>query len=95
MVGAASNGLLGLARMEQTNPDIVTLDIEMPEMDGLEMLRRIGKNSERPRIVMFSTRTERGAAATLDALALGADHYVSKAADGGSLEQSLVRLVRS
>jgi two-component system chemotaxis response regulator CheB len=89
VVGSVSNGALGLAKIAQTNPDVVTLDIEMPEMDGLEMLRRLSKEIARPRVVMFSTMTERGAAATLDALALGADDYVTKAANGGSLDRSL------
>jgi two-component system chemotaxis response regulator CheB len=61
-------------------------------MDGIEMLRRLNKENVRPRVVMFSTLTERGAAATLDALALGADDYVTKAANGGSLDRSLSSL---
>ena len=89
VVGSTSNGILGLAKIAQTNPDVVTLDVEMPEMDGLEMLRHLNKQPSRPRVVMFSTLTERGASATLDALALGADDYVTKAANGGSLEKSL------
>jgi two-component system chemotaxis response regulator CheB len=89
VVGAVSNGALGLSKIAQTNPDVVTLDVEMPEMDGLEMLRRLRLENFRPRVVMCSTLTERGAAATLDALALGADDYVTKTANGGSLELSL------
>ena len=89
VVGAVSNGALALARIAQTNPDVVTLDVEMPEMDGLEMLRQLRRGNVRPRVVMCSTLTERGALATLDALALGADDYVTKTANGGSLELSL------
>ena len=92
IVGAVSNGALALARIAQTNPDVVTLDVEMPEMDGIEMLRRLRPENVRPRVVMFSTLTERGAAATLDALALGADDYVTKTANGGSLDRSLASL---
>jgi two-component system chemotaxis response regulator CheB len=92
VVGSASNGVLGLAKIAQTNPDVVTLDVEMPDMDGIEMLRRLSKAEVRPRVVMFSTLTERGAAATLDALALGADDYVAKAANGGSLDRSFASL---
>ncbi len=88
VVGAAANGSIGLARIAQLNPDVITLDIEMPEMNGLEMLRRIGTHSNL-RVIMFSTLTERGATATLEALALGADDYVTKAANVGSLDRSM------
>jgi two-component system chemotaxis response regulator CheB len=73
-------------------PDLVTLDIEMPEMDGIETLRQIRKLYPRLRVVMFSTLTQRGAGATLEALSLGADDYVAKAANGGSLDRSLQAL---
>jgi two-component system chemotaxis response regulator CheB len=92
VVGSVSNGILGLAKVAQTTPDIVTLDVEMPEMDGLEMLRELAKLAVRPRVVMFSTLTERGASATLDALGLGADDYVTKTANGGSLDRSMSSL---
>lgn len=91
VVGTASNGRLGLARMEQLNPDVVTLDIEMPEMTGLDMLRHfpVGANV---RVIMFSTLTEHGASATLEALSLGASDYVTKASNAGSLDQSMEAL---
>ncbi|MGA2588762.1 MAG: chemotaxis response regulator protein-glutamate methylesterase [Bryobacteraceae bacterium] len=92
VVGAASNGVIALERISQLNPDVITLDIEMPEMDGLALLRRIEKSRVRPRVVMFSTLTERGAALTLEALALGADDYVAKAANVGSLDRSMASL---
>jgi len=92
VVGAASNGVIALERMSQLNPDAITLDIEMPEMDGLAVLRRIRNDEVRPRVIMFSTLTERGAALTLEALALGADDYVAKAANVGSLERSMASL---
>jgi two-component system chemotaxis response regulator CheB len=68
------------------------LDIEMPEMNGLEMLRRVRREYPQLRVIMFSTLTERGAAITLEALTLGADDYVAKVSNEGSLDRSMARL---
>jgi two-component system chemotaxis response regulator CheB len=92
VVGAASNGAIALQRIPQLNPDVLTLDIEMPEMDGLEMLRHVRRDYPKLRVIMFSTLTERGAAVTLEALSLGADDYVAKASNEGSLDRSMSRL---
>jgi two-component system chemotaxis response regulator CheB len=92
LVGTASNGSIGMQRIQQLNPDVITLDIEMPEMDGLEMLRRIRHDFPHLRVIMFSTLTERGAAKTLEALTLGADDYVAKGSHTGSLDSSIASL---
>ncbi len=103
VAGSAANGVIALQRIPQLNPDVVTLDIEMPEMNGLDTLRAIRRQYPRLRVIMLSTLTERGAAITLEALAAGADDYVTKVANdiGGatgtvaganSLDHSLARL---
>src|ERR1700691_2989332 len=92
VVGVAANGLIALQRIPQLNPDVLTLDIEMPEMNGLETLRRVRREYPQLRVIMFSTLTDRGAAVTLEALTLGADDYVTKASNEGSLDRSMARL---
>ena len=92
VVGAEANGAAALAVIPKLKPDVVTLDIEMPVMDGLETLRQIRKRFSAVRTIMFSTLTTRGGSATFEALALGADDYVAKAANSGSLDRSLSSL---
>jgi two-component system chemotaxis response regulator CheB len=92
VVGTASNGSIALQRIAQYAPDVLTLDIEMPEMNGLETLKRVKKEFPQLRVIMFSTLTERGASVTMEALTLGADDYVAKASNEGSLDQSMARL---
>ena len=92
VAGAAANGKLALARIPQVNPDVVILDIEMPEMDGLTTLAELRKTWKKLPVIMFSTLTERAAAATLDALALGANDYVTKPANVGSVTLAMQRI---
>lgn len=77
-VSTASNGKIALARIPQVGPDAIVLDVEMPEMDGLQTLAAIRRFNRTLPVIMFSTVTARGASATLDALALGANDYVTK-----------------
>jgi two-component system chemotaxis response regulator CheB len=89
VIGTAGDGKIALAKIAQMHPDIVTLDIEMPVMNGLETLKELRKLYPRLPVIMFSTLTERGAEATLDALSLGASDYVTKPSNTGSLAQSI------
>jgi two-component system chemotaxis response regulator CheB len=92
VVGTAANGHIALSKIPQVNPDIVTLDVEMPIMNGLETLAEIRKLYPELPVIMFSTLTERGAATTLDALALGASDYVTKPSNTGSLDVTLAQI---
>lgn len=93
VAGTAVNGRIGLAKFVASKPDIVLLDIEMPEMDGLETVRELRKIDRRVPIIMFSSLTERGAAVTLEALALGATDYVTKPSniDGAATLEAITR----
>ncbi|WKN47634.1 chemotaxis response regulator protein-glutamate methylesterase [Nocardioides sp. Arc9.136] len=89
VVGTAVNGRAGVEKVEALRPDLVTMDIEMPEVDGIEAVRRIRATGNKVPVIMFSTLTERGAVATLDALAAGASDYVAKPANVGSVGRSM------
>lgn len=89
VVGTAANGSIALSRIETLKPDVITLDVEMPEMDGIQTLKEIRKRGLRLPVIMFSTLTERGASATLDALTYGASDYVTKPANVGSVGAAL------
>ena len=84
VIGTAPNGRIAVEKLPQLNPDLITLDIEMPEWDGLRTLKAIRETYPRLPVIMFSTLTERAATVTLDALAAGASDYVTKpsGADG-------------
>ena len=76
-VGVANDPLIARELIRELNPDVITLDIEMPRMDGLDFLGRLMRLRPTP-VVMISTLTERGAEATMKALELGAVDFVSK-----------------
>ena len=89
VVGTAANGKIALAKIPQVNPDIVILDVEMPELDGIGTLVGIRKSSPALPVIMYSTLTQRGAEATLEALSRGATDYVTKPSNVGSVAQAL------
>jgi two-component system chemotaxis response regulator CheB len=78
VVGTSANGLEAIADIKRIKPDLVTMDIEMPKMDGLTALKQIRSFDQHLPIIMFSSLTLRGAEATLDALTFGASDYVAK-----------------
>jgi len=76
-VGAAQDPLVAREMIRELNPDVLTLDIEMPRMDGIDFLSRLMRLRPMP-VIMISTLTERGAEVTMTALGLGAVDFVSK-----------------
>ena len=77
VVGVASDAHIAREKIKALNPDVLTLDVEMPKMDGITFLKNLMRLRPMP-VVMVSSLTERGADVTLDALALGAVDYLSK-----------------
>src|SRR5882724_12574401 len=92
VVGVAGDGRIALAKIALLKPDLLTLDIEMPVMDGLTTLAEVRKLYPKLPVIMFSTLTERGAAATLDALSLGASDYATKPSNTGSPAVAIERI---
>ncbi|MEI6239266.1 MAG: chemotaxis-specific protein-glutamate methyltransferase CheB [Planctomycetia bacterium] len=80
VVGAAVNGRAAVEMVAASPPDIVLLDVEMPVLDGISALREIRRLEPKLPVIMFSSLTERGAKATLDALLAGANDYAAKPA---------------
>ena len=77
VVGTAADPYLARDKIKRLNPDVLTLDVEMPRMDGLAFLENLMRLRPMP-VVMVSSLTERGAEVTLQALALGAVDFVTK-----------------
>jgi len=78
VVGTASHGALAVQKVALLSPQVVTMDVEMPEMSGLQALAAIRRTNPSLPVIMVSSLTERGAATTLEALSLGATDYVTK-----------------
>src|SRR5438067_5221083 len=99
VVGTAQNGLEALEKITSLQPDVVTLDVEMPGLNGLETLKRIMQQAPRP-VIMVSSLTQEGAEVTLEALSMGAFDYLPKQLSYASLDiikiqQDLVAKVRA
>jgi two-component system, chemotaxis family, protein-glutamate methylesterase/glutaminase len=92
VAGTASSGAIALAKIPQLNPDVITLDVEMPGLDGIQTLIQIRKLSPKLPVIMFSALTERGAAITLEALSLGASDYVTKPSHGTNLASTMAQV---
>ena len=94
VVGTAMDGAFALKKIEELQPDVVTLDLDMPRMDGMETLRLIMRRAPLP-VVLFSTHSKEGGYATLKALALGAVDFLAKPKDAaaGHLEEIADQLI--
>ncbi len=94
VVGTAMDGAFALKKVEELQPDVVTLDLEMPRMDGIETLRLIMRSAPLP-VILFSTHSKEGGYATFKALALGAVDFLAKPRDAaaGHLEEIADQLI--
>ena len=98
IVGTAVNGIDALAKIADLKPDIVTLDIEMPRMNGLEVLEALRKERVRPKVIVLSTLTSRQADMTHRALRLGADDFMLKPRDVPNvrgIERELIQKIKN
>lgn len=94
VVGTAMDGAFALRKIAELHPDVVTLDLEMPRMDGIETLRMIMRSAPLP-VIVFSTHSKEGAYSTFKALALGAIDFVAKPRDAaaGNLDPVAFQLI--
>jgi two-component system chemotaxis response regulator CheB len=92
VVGFATNGEEAIQAVKELRPDAITLDIEMPVMDGITALKEIRKFEPRLPIIMFSTLTQAGARAAIDALMSGASDYVGKPAASLGMDEAFTVL---
>jgi len=95
VIGAAVDGRDAIAKVRELDPDVITMDIEMPVMDGISAVRRIMATAPKP-VLMFSSLTHEGAKATFDALEAGALDYLPKNFDDISRNrEEVARVLRS
>ena len=86
VVGTANNGKIALSKIASLKPDLITLDIEMPEVNGIEVLQALKDRPNAPVIIMLSTLTQQGSEMTIKALELGAFDFIAKPSDGRMAE---------
>ena len=86
VIGTANNGKIALSKIASLKPDLITLDIEMPEVSGIEVLEQLATMPDAPVTVMLSTLTQQGSEMTIKALELGAFDFVPKPSDGKMAE---------
>lgn len=86
VVGSAHNGKAAVTKLATLKPDLLTLDIEMPEMNGIEVLEHIQKHAPQTSAIMLSTLTQEGGAMTMRALELGAFDFIPKPQSGTMAE---------
>ena len=92
VVGSAHNGKEALRLIPELQPDVITLDVEMPQMDGLTTLRQIMADFPRP-VIMFSSRTREGTAETIQALMLGAVDFIAKPTNQTDIRNAMADMI--
>ena len=91
VVGVANNGKIALSKIASLKPDLITLDIEMPEVNGIEVLQTLKDKPNPPVVIMLSTLTQQGSEMTIKALELGAFDFVPKP-DQGTMAENMQKV---
>ncbi|MCB9493956.1 MAG: chemotaxis response regulator protein-glutamate methylesterase [Desulfobacteraceae bacterium] len=93
VVGSANTGKVALSKIDSLKPDMITLDVEMPGMNGLEVLEELNRNNSEVGVLMVSTLTGRGSQITIKALELGAFDFIEKpSSEGSSMKENMERV---
>lgn len=91
VVGTANNGKIALSKIASLKPDLITLDIEMPEVNGIEVLQALREQETKPSVIMLSTLTQQGSEMTIRALELGAFDFIAKP-DQGKMTENMKKV---
>lgn len=89
VIGTANNGKIALSKIKAMKPDLITLDIEMPEVNGIQVLEELKGMDKPPLVIMLSTLTQKGSEMTIKALELGAFDFLPKPEDGKMADNML------